>query len=397
MGMAKAIAPRPGALRLQSAIYPVPLCAREAPWFGRAIGAVIAVPDLRFPTIKLENQRVSAFNRDLDLNTLLDHVRRKPSSAVASLFENWVLPGERPHREGKLGLRLAVRNGYANFYVNGQSVAKLTASGGKLEVATHWKYQQGVPKGSTSSQPKRLYPRFSGAALDELTADDVVKWTKAAATYASAEKSFVEHLVIANANVIDLEIALPGPSAPRMDLAVVSDREGTPVIGFWEAKCIDNGELRAATPLDPETLEGGAKIFRQARAYTSWLSKEAQCEQLAQAYQRAGLVVRELCERLVEVDGSRFWQLARLDGRIQQLGDRRPDVLLNPGVVVGAYCPATWLSGRPNSEADNKRFANNLRSYRVGDDSHEARMQNQFVNYVCFETPGRHALPELVG
>lgn len=337
---------------------------------------------------------MSVFTRELDVGLILQNIRERPAGAVAALFENWVPPGDRPRREGKLGLRLAVRNGYVNFYVSGQSVAKLTTSSGKLEIETHWKYQQGLHKGTARTQEGKLYPRFRGAELDRLTAQDVDRWARAAETYASAEKTFVERLVIVNKNVVDLEIALPGETAPRMDVAVVTGRDGRLAIDFWEAKCVDNGELRASTRHNPEMLDGGPKVIMQARAYSTWLSDDERRAQVQRAYQRTGQILTELTQSLVQFDGSRFWQLARLDPHIKRLATEVPEITQRPGLVVGAYCPKTWLLRRPNGDADIRKFSNALRSYRAGEDNHEERVKAHFPSYACFETGGMHKLPE---
>jgi hypothetical protein len=339
---------------------------------------------------------MGAFARDLNVGKIIDHVRQTPGGAVASLFENWVVAGERPHREGRLGLRLAVRNGYVNFYASGQSVAKLCASQRKFEVETHWKYHQGVKNGAPAAQIGGLYPRFREAELGQLSPEDVSRWTRTAETYASAEKSFVERLVVSNSNVVDLETALPGETAPRMDLAVVSERGGDLVIGFWEAKCIDNKELRASTLHEAATPTAGPKVFRQVRAYADWLSNSDQREDLRKAYQRTGQIIRGLVDGLLDIDEARYGQLRKMDHRIRDLAERLPDVVVQPGLVVGTRCRKIWLRGRPNPEKDIKRFSDNLRSYRIGEDSHEARIQRHIANYVCVETGGMHKLPELV-
>lgn len=340
---------------------------------------------------------MSTFKRDLNVQKLLDHVDHQPNGAVAALLGNWVVPGQRPHREGKLGLRLAVRNGYLNLYARGQSVAKLTSSDAKLEIETHWKYDRGVEKGQPAVQDGPLYPRYSGARLDELTEDDVRRWAKTAATYANAEKTFVERLVTSNPNVIDLETALPGPTAPRMDLAIVSQGESSLFVGFWEAKCINNHELRASTEQDPNTLEGGPKVIRQARSYTEWLSDPTRRSNVAKAYRATGRILRDLVKGLRSINEERFGHLYRLDGRITGLTDAEPEIAVRPGLVVGTYCPTSWLKGRSKPEADECSFANNLRSYRIGDDgSHEAKVKAHFANYACFDTRGLHELPELV-
>ena len=94
------------------------------------------------------------------------------------------------------------------------------------------------------------------------TAEQVAGWIETAGTYASAEKRFVDDLTAANPGVIDLEMGLPTSDlpggkrvAPRMDLVVVEMEEGQPAIGFWEAKCANNSELRASADREPGVVD----------------------------------------------------------------------------------------------------------------------------------------------
>lgn len=105
--------------------------------------------------------------------------------------------------EGKIAvLRLAIRDGYVNFYYGGQSVAKVKFGRNKFVGEIHHKY---LPR-STSSDPPYVRTT-SGFWTYEL--GDADAWMAATADYQGDEKKFVERIVAANANVIDLEMGLP--------------------------------------------------------------------------------------------------------------------------------------------------------------------------------------------
>jgi hypothetical protein len=339
---------------------------------------------------------VSAFSRDLDVSSLLAHVEQQPDGAVAHLLENWVVPGERPHREGYLGLRLAVRSGYLNFYVRGQSVAKLGCKDGRLKIETHWKYHQGIERGEAGELPERLYESFKEGGLLALSRNDVVRWTKTASSYANAEKAFVDRLVSVNRNVVDLETALPGETAPRMDIAVVEDAGANMAVGFWEAKCINNPELRASTDHNPEDDTKGPRVLWQAKKYHDWLAHDARRADVSRAFKRTGQIMSKLSSSLIAFDQDRFGHLHKLDGRIERLGTHLPEIITKPGLVVGAYCPSSWLAHQPDSAKLKAEFAGKLRSYRAGKVNHEEKLRRHFAQYLCCE-PGAKGgrLPEL--
>ena len=56
---------------------------------------------------------------------------------IRELFKRWALPGE---QGGDDRLRVAVRNGYLNLYVSGQSVAKIDVKRDDLCLSLHKKY-----------------------------------------------------------------------------------------------------------------------------------------------------------------------------------------------------------------------------------------------------------------
>jgi hypothetical protein len=273
------------------------------------------------------------FEREFDLDSLDEHIGND-RSLIGALLERWVLPGEK--QGDKLALRLAVRDGYLNLYANGQSVAKISASAGKPRIEVHWKYVEGVRKGETAGASPRTYLQFSHAFRSAEASAMIDRWVETAATYAGDEKRFVEHLVAANANVIDLEMGLPGDPhfrssrperegktglfAPRMDLVVVNpDRSGN-AIQFWEAKLATNGELRAG---------GIPHVIHQLDDYTRWISGRS--DKVASAFYRAAAVLAALAARSGKAGKARSIWAA--------VADKPLSVRARPALIIADYDP----------------------------------------------------------
>ena len=148
-----------------------------------------------------------AFARSFAMKTLAQWDADKPGSAISQLFDRWALPGEKATSQAPL--RLGLRDRYINFYVKGQSVAKLSygLTGPKLSV--HSGYVAGQSRGSERDATLQSYEDYNAKALtDTVTAALVEGWIETAVTYASAEKRFIDDLVAANAGIIDLEMGL---------------------------------------------------------------------------------------------------------------------------------------------------------------------------------------------
>jgi hypothetical protein len=278
------------------------------------------------------------FTRSFDFAAFAAWYSKNPNSAVHELLKRWALPGA--PAVGDVCLRLAVRGGYLNFYVKGQSVAKLSCGLNGPTVAVHNAYVDGRVKGmeQLSPRPAQDYVTYSAEALaDPSTVDRVAGWVRTAETYASAEKRFVDDLVAANAGVVDLEMGLPASDlpgservAPRMDLVLVEiGPESEPAIVFWEAKCANNGELRATGDAPP-------RVRDQITRYVDWLSADGRMSQVRQAYRAAAAVLIDLYRLRCESDQSSsecigFWTaLANCVA---------PHVVAQPGVVIGNYWP----------------------------------------------------------
>jgi hypothetical protein len=191
----------------------------------------------------------------------------------------------------------------------------------------------------------------------------------AAEAHAGAEKRFVDRLVGANAGVIDLEMGLPTgevtegkrKSAPRMDLVVAQPTEGNSYsIGFWEAKCSINSELRAeAEYVENENgdYEKGPKVIHHLRKYQEWVKDDKRRTEIQNAYKATAKVLLGL----YDVFGTKFdpepecvhiWQALK--------ASCQPKVIMTPGVVVGNYCP---IGHKPSKTGDELIFERRARSF----------------------------------
>jgi len=197
------------------------------------------------------------------------------------------------HCSGTTGLRLAIRNGYLNFYRLGQSVARVACVSGELVADVHYKYVLGEPDGYSGPLYLRLTTRgvlSRGALVAAYEGFPTVRqWIAVAGKYAGDEKSIVDELVEKNDHVVDLEIAIPAWAlskvAVRMDLVAIED--GTVV--FWEAKTVNDGRIRCRA----EFLEDKfPHVLEQLSHYRVFLEQDWHLEQVERAYRHtAGLLV----------------------------------------------------------------------------------------------------------
>jgi hypothetical protein len=242
-------------------------------------------------------------------------------------------------------LRLAIRNGYVNFYRGGQSVARVGLNHcRKLQAKIHNKYVYGEDgKGQgyvtlTSAGFPELGTaepfRYDGIArLDE--------WISNANYHVGEEKCFVDAIVARNPNVIDLEVGLPAYSdvreerrAPRIDLVALEPfRHGWRIV-FWEAKLVRDGRARCSGQVIPKCKP---EVLKQLAAYTKWLLHDNNCEAVTRAY-------KEACHLLVE-----FHAIAEC---------LKPDIVeLGAGIREAATCSATplFIDVEPRLLIDNRQ------------------------------------------
>lgn len=289
---------------------------------------------------------MTKFKRGFAVESLTNHFDNR-QSLIGALLDRWILPGVPGDRSsGEVPLRLAVRDGYLNLYANGQSVAKISAPGGWPRLDVHWKYVEGIRKAASRALTEgKTYRQFSGDALaDQAAVHIVAGWVETALTYAGDEKKFVEHLVARNANVIDLEMGLPGDPnfasckpekqgkaglfAPRMDVVAIVPVATSTIVNFWEAKLASNGELRARTLIDQP--EHQPHVSYQLTDYAKWM--QAHSDAVASAYSTAVETLDALAKRCGKTgDAQAIWQIAK---------DTSWTVNPRPAIIVANYDPS---------------------------------------------------------
>ena len=183
-------------------------------------------------------------------------------------------------------LRLAVRDGYLNFYRYGQSVARVKVVHGKPQAEVHNKYLDG-DQGSGQD-----YVKITDGTYENHDGEPRVyrygvvhDWIHRAEGHAGKEKSFVDDVVARNAGVIDLEVGLPADpglwsenSAPRMDLAAIEPCGDHYKLAFLEAKLVTNSEARC------KDAGAAPKVINQLKTYEKWIAKNRKV--VTEAYQR---------------------------------------------------------------------------------------------------------------
>lgn len=305
---------------------------------------------------------MTTFSRSFDVDALAEWDNNNPGNAVRELFNRWCLPGFA--NDGDVRLRIGVRDRYLNFYVKGQSVAKLSLVAKEPRLEVHEAYVTGTERNRSVDRARneQTYHTYSGMDLASAdTASSVARWVSTAYTYASAEKRFVDDLVSANAGVIDLEMALPAsklpgsaPVAPRMDVVVVQEERGRPSIAFWEAKCANNPELRAKDPENPDR-DRVPPVIGQVKKYVSWVSSQDRLDEVTTGYRRTADIFLRLFRHFRGKECSApCGDLWRLLAKAEA-----PTIVSEPGVVVGSYWPEGYTeeiaSGRMRQAADSFR------------------------------------------
>ncbi len=184
-------------------------------------------------------------------------------------------------------LFLAVRDNYINVYYLGCSLLKLTwkPKTGDVIGKTHYKFllqpQLNLYVNIIDSKPPSLPP-----VKDMFTKNmaDINALKKAAKPYAGDEKTGVHNIVLANPNIVDLEIAFAAgssdeadKSASLIDFAALKKTGPGFEIVFFEAKDFSNGDLRASGGADP-------KVIGQIDKYSGLLRNY--CDAVTESYRR---------------------------------------------------------------------------------------------------------------
>ena len=194
-------------------------------------------------------------------------------------------------------LFLAVRDGYVNIYYLGCSLLKLKPGPRDVFGEVHYKYLL-RPRLTTSGYVTVVHGRpVSLAAVDKLFTQSLGETgaiKRSARPYAGIEKAGVHDVVLANWNVVDVEVAFSAgsddeseKSAPRVDFAVLQRRHRHVEIVFFEAKDFTNSELRAKGVADP-------KVFGQIETYGGLLRERH--DEVVASYRR-------VCENLLNLRG----------------------------------------------------------------------------------------------
>jgi len=199
----------------------------------------------------------------------------------------------------KYGLRLALRDGYLNFYRHGQSVAKTWVNASDEPVSDiHVKYALGPWDAAEYSKLKRHYAHLKGNSVYHKETGKLAeyggietlrRWIEKADEHKGAEKTFVDDVVKHNSSIIDLEMGLPAWTeekvAPRMDMVALEAHADAVDIVFWEAKLIRNGELVSRT---------APKVIGQLEKYVEFLADIKRRGHVVVAYRNTCCILTEL-------------------------------------------------------------------------------------------------------
>lgn len=239
------------------------------------------------------------------------------SSDAAPSWWNDLLALWRPSgiKSGDYGLRLAIRNGYVNFYRLGQSIARVEINHkGTPTATTHFKYVSAkgdLPPDSeyVKLRGEKILWRRGGENEERCYGgiEDLKRWIASVngellvvgkPGYAGKEKRFVDQLVTENPDIIDLEMGLPAwgerTTASRMDIVALEDGK----VVFWEAKLAGDARLRCSTDV---VKDKKPEVLKQLADYREFLAEPGHAQLIAQAYQRAAkelLLLRGVAERL---------------------------------------------------------------------------------------------------
>ena len=232
-------------------------------------------------------------------------------------------------------LRLAVRDNYLNFYLRGQSVARVAFDGQcRPYVDVHVKY---AFEGATEQAYARLtetgivHPKASHSA-SYAGASTLFEWMARAAQWETAEKAEVERVVADNAGVIDLEMGLPAhgdqKTALRMDLIVLEPSGNGSNVVFWEAKRVTDGRLKAK--------DGDAEVMSQINAYRAYLAQADHRRAVIEAYAQTCALLVDFAEAASEDSKARGSKPLSLHPELRRVAadHNRLDLDTTPRLVI---------------------------------------------------------------
>lgn len=281
------------------------------------------------------------FNRELPG---IEHLLAKDRADCAIWLEHLLMKWRPAGQESGLdGLRLAIRNGYLNFYRCGQSVARVSLEK-KPSAAIHIKYIVETAK-------EQHYAELTDASTLKCRGYDALEsyagiktlegWIKRAQDHSGKEKQFVDDVLAYNPNVIDLEMGLPasakGDTAPRMDIVALESHDGEYRIIFWEAKVMGDGRLRRDDPTElPE-------VVTQLENYRIWVERDGHRETIGRAYKRNCEILATLYQRARDINPG----IGKLGDAIVAVAEARkiPDVDSRPRLLIyDPECSKSWPS-----------------------------------------------------
>ncbi|MCL1047001.1 hypothetical protein L2737_17010 [Shewanella electrodiphila] len=224
------------------------------------------------------------------------------------------------------GLRLAVRENYLNFYHRGQAIAKVGFNQKKeLYSELHIKYVFPDAKSQkyvrlTGNESNIINPENEKKYVTYQESSTLVEWIKHVTVTKikeDDEKSFVENVVAANGNVIDMEMGLPG-SGYRIDLVSLERQGDVAHVVFWEAKLTTDSRCRTNSK-SPEVIE-------QLGRYRKFLKDKHHQQQLKEAYLNA-------CKTLVKITELEKQSVAKIikdvaEGKLTLAIDIEPRLLM---------------------------------------------------------------------
>ncbi len=201
---------------------------------------------------------------------------------------------------GKHGLRLAVRDGYLNFYRKGQSVGRIeVASNGELASYIHAKYVWPDQRATLGSEYLRLqgndvFRRGQPEPVAQYAgASSLLAWIETAESWSGAEKRAIDDVLDHTDNIIDLEMGQPG-TALRMDMVAV-EREGDELwVAFWEAKRARDSRVRCRAELDEVSEVTSPHVIGQLRDYRDFIAAPGNQQLVAAAYRNTSQVLVEV-------------------------------------------------------------------------------------------------------
>jgi len=197
---------------------------------------------------------------------------------------------------GGYGLRLAVRNGYLNFYRKGQSVARVGFDRKQQPFAKiHAKYVFPEERDAVGSEYLRLtgdtISRRSGHDSKYAGSEMLLSWIVEADGKAGPEKKAIDAILDLSPDIIDLEMGQPG-SGLRMDIVCI-ERDATELaVAFWEAKRTCDSRVRCNGALDLEAKK--PEVLEQLDGYRKFVKAEGNIERIKDAYKQTADILMRL-------------------------------------------------------------------------------------------------------